>query len=148
MKFLLAGVLTALLVAGAVIGFRRGPESGALLIIYGLCLMTTAGLGFFGGELVYSGKTTSAAAENRQVKDYQAGRKLFAANCGGCHANGGNSINPDFPVKGSAKTQDFDSFLSWIRNPKPPMPAYPERALSDAQAAEMYRYVANFLNRS
>ena len=148
MKFLLAAVLTVLLIAGTLIGFRRGAESGALLTIYGLCLITAAGLGFFGGELVYGGKTASTATENRQIEDYQAGQKLFAANCGGCHANGGNTINPDFPVKGSAQTKDFNSFLSWIRNPKPPMPAYPDRALSDEQAREMYRYIANVLNRS
>jgi uncharacterized membrane protein len=148
MKFILATVLVILLAVGVFIGLRRGTESNAMIAVYALCLLTVAGLGFFGGELVYGEKIASIAVENSQLKDYRPGRKLYAANCGGCHANGGNTIKPELPVKHSPKTVDFDTFLAWIRNPRAPMPAYPSRALSDQQAGDIYQYIIQVLNRS
>jgi cytochrome c6 len=104
-------------------------------------------LGFFGGELVYGNKPAPAISENFQLEKYQSGRALYAANCGGCHANGGNTIKPELPVKHSPKTADFQTFLAWVRNPRAPMPAYPEEVLSDQQARDMYQYIVNVLNK-
>jgi uncharacterized membrane protein len=148
MKFMLAAVLVILLAVGVFIGLRRGSESNGMIAVYALCLLTVAGLGFFGGELVYGEKAAPAGVENGQLKDYQPGRELYTANCGGCHANGGNVIKPELPVKHSSKTEDFKTFLAWIRNPRAPMPAYPSHVLSDQQAGDMYQYIIQVLNRS
>jgi len=148
MKFILAAALVVLLAVGVFVGLRLGVESNGMIAVYALCLLTVAGLGFFGGELVYGEKTVPADAENSQLKDYRQGRELYAANCGGCHANGGNTIKPALPVKHSPKTVDFDTFLAWVRNPRAPMPAYPSRSLSDQQAGDIYQYIIQVLNRS
>jgi uncharacterized membrane protein len=147
MKYLLATVLVILLAAGVLIGLRKGVESNAMVAVYTLCFLTVAGLGFFGGELVYGQKTAPVAAKS-QLKDYQTGRKIYAANCGGCHPNGGNVMKPELPVKRSPKADDFKTFLAWIRNPKAPMPAYPSQVLSDQQAEDIYQYIINVVNKS
>jgi mono/diheme cytochrome c family protein len=147
MKFILAAMLVFFLIIGVSIGFRSGTESNSLIAIYALCLLTVAGLGFFGGELVYGNKPAAAISENLELEKYQSGRALYAANCGGCHANGGNTIKPELPVKHSPKTADFQTFLAWVRNPRAPMPAYPEEVLSDQQARDMYQYIVNVLNK-
>ena len=83
MKFILAAVLVILLAVGVFIGLRRGSESNGMIAVYALCLLTVAGLGFFGGELVYGEKAAPAGVENSQLKDYQPGREPYTANCGG-----------------------------------------------------------------
>lgn len=148
MKFILAAGLTILVAAGVLLGARRGPQTNSLVALSALCLLTTAGLGFFGGELVYGNKSAPAEEKGIQASDYKPGMDLYAANCGGCHANGGNVINPRLPVKRSPKTEDLATFVAWIRNPRAPMPAYPSGVLSDRQAEEIYQYVVKVLNRS
>lgn len=146
-KYILAAVLVILLAAAIFIVLRRGVESNAMVAVYTLCLLTVAGLGFFGGELVY-GEKIAPVAEKSQLKDYRKGREIYAANCGGCHANGGNVMNPKLPVKHSPKAEDFKTFLAWIRNPKAPMPAYPSQVLSDQQAEDIYQYIIHVVNKS
>lgn len=148
MKFLLATFLTIFLAIGVFIGFRRGSESIGVLVTYTLSLISVVGLGFFGGELVYGDKSQLTAQEGNQVEEFWPGRELYANNCNGCHANGGNVVNPALPIKGSAKTDDFNTFLAWIRNPNPPMPTYPDSVLSDQQARDLFQYIINELNRS
>jgi uncharacterized membrane protein len=145
-KYMLASVLIILMAVAVFIGLRRGVESNGMVAVYALCLLTVAGLGFFGGELVYGGKA-EPIAEKSQLEEFKIGREIYAANCGGCHADGGNVINPELPVKHSPKTENFNAFLAWIRNPKAPMPAYPSQVLSDQQADHMYQYITHVVNR-
>lgn len=140
MKFALAGVLLVLLLTGFFLGRRSKGEAKSMLAIYALCFMVVSGLGYFGGELVYGLKTTSV------VKEYQGGQKIYAANCGSCHPNGGNTINAKLPVKNSAKISGFDTFLDWVRNPNPPMPAFPPAAISDQEVRDIFNYITNVLN--
>jgi mono/diheme cytochrome c family protein len=148
MKFMLAGVLTILLPVGVFIGLRRQTVSNGMITVNTLCLLTVVGLGFFGGELVYGNKSAPVASENIQRETYQPGQELYAANCGGCHANGGNVINLERPVKSSPKLSDFPTFLYWVRNPKTPMPGYPNDVLSDQQTNDIYQYIIHVLNKS
>ena len=145
-KYILAAVLLMVLAVAVFIRLRRGVESNGMVAVYTLCLLSVAGLGFFGGELVYGGKTAPVAEKSR-LESYQVGREIYAANCGGCHANGGNVITPKLPVKHSPKTDDFNTFLAWIRNPKAPMPAYPSQVLSDQQADHIYQYIIHVINK-
>ncbi len=52
-KMILAAVLTGLLSYSVVLN-RQGTETKKLFFIYALCLACAVGLGFSGGELVYS----------------------------------------------------------------------------------------------
>lgn len=51
-KFVLAGVLTALL-AYSIYASRKGAGMGKMFLLYTLCLACAGGLGFSGGELIY-----------------------------------------------------------------------------------------------
>jgi len=83
-------------------------------------------------------------ASSEQLKQ---GESIFNASCMVCHANGGNVIEPRFPLRGSQKLSDFRTFLSFIRNPKMPdgsagsMPAFPESRLSDEETKQLYNYL-------
>lgn len=76
----------------------------------------------------------------------QNGADLYAANCGGCHADGGNVINPNLPVKGSAKMKSLADFTAFNRNPlkadgtKGIMPAFGKDKISDAEMKLIYDY--------
>lgn len=141
-KLILAGVLLFLLLAAYGLGRKTHGEHGAMIPIYALCLLTVLALGYFGGELVYGAKSSSAP------DDFKAGQAIYAENCAGCHPNGGNVTHPKRPVKGSPQISSQETFFAWIRKPKPPMPAFPPAAISDEQAKELYQYITNVLNKS
>ncbi len=133
-KVFLAGILLPLLLMIA-LAVKRRPASRAALLLYGLSFANVVAIGYFGGELVYGAKDAAPSPE------LQAGQALYATNCKACHPNGGNTLDPTLPVKGSPKIKDFDTFLAWIRDPAPPMPAFPETRLSGSQSKDLYDYV-------
>jgi len=139
-KLVLSLVLLALLGVGILAG--RGVErtSNALLIICALCVLDTVGLGYFGGDLVF-GASPSGAPSSAVPAEAGAGERAFRTLCSSCHPGGGNTLDPDEPVRGSHTLVDFKTFLSWIRNPDSPMPAFPESRISDQQSRELYEYV-------
>jgi mono/diheme cytochrome c family protein len=51
-------------------------------------LYTVVVIGFFGGQLVYSGWSPKAPAA------YKAGEKIFKSRCSGCHPHGGEYHRP------------------------------------------------------
>jgi hypothetical protein len=77
------------------------------------------------------------------------GANIFNANCRSCHVNGGNIINPGFPMRGSLKLADFKTFLAFIRDPrmpdgsKGPMPPFSKSQISNRQAKELYQYITS-----
>jgi mono/diheme cytochrome c family protein len=86
--------------------------------------------------------TESATSE--QVEN---GEKIFNNSCRVCHVNGGNVIDPRFPLRGSQKLTDLKTFLSYIRNPKMPdgslgaMPSFPESQISNKDTENLYQYL-------
>jgi mono/diheme cytochrome c family protein len=87
--------------------------------------------------------------------EYQAGERIYAANCAFCHANGGNTVTPGLPVVGSPQLKDFNTFLAFNRNPQIPtnptgpkrmMPAVSEGKITDRQMNELYRYIVHVLH--
>ncbi|OGP53946.1 MAG: hypothetical protein A2Y65_02180 [Deltaproteobacteria bacterium RBG_13_52_11] len=70
-----------------------------------------------------------------------SGTVLFNEHCAACHPNGGNTVNPNKPLKGSPAMQKFDVFLTWIRKPVQPMPSFPSSKISDQQAKGLYDYL-------
>lgn len=68
------------------------------------------------------------------------GEKLFQANCAGCHAAGGNLIDPTKPLKGSKKLVSKELFKSAILNPTGSMAPFPQIAENDADLTVLYNY--------
>ena len=81
--------------------------------------------------------------------DYTQGAEIFNLNCNRCHPNGGNIIVPNLPLSGSSRLSDFETFLTFIRNPKMPdgsegvMPAFSQRHISDEEAKTLYQYITS-----
>ncbi|HME44884.1 MAG TPA: c-type cytochrome [Syntrophorhabdales bacterium] len=140
-KLVLAGILLILAIISLVAGRGNERTSSGVAGMYTLCLVIVLGLGFFGGQLVYSGKVPVGPAELR------TGEKLFRADCSGCHPYGGNIVDPKAELRGSDELKDLQTFIRWIRDPrldngaKGPMPPFPSARVSDPQAKELLGYI-------
>ncbi len=140
-KLVLAGILLILAIISLVAGRGNEGTSSRVVGIYTLCLVVVLGIGFFGGQLVYSGKVPVGPAEFRN------GEKLFRADCSGCHPYGGNIVDPKAELRGSDELKDLQTFIRWIRDPrldngaKGPMPPFPSARVSDPQAKELLGYI-------
>ena len=140
-KLILAAVLLVLAVISLALGRGNDRTSSRVAGIYTLCLVVVLGIGFFGGQLVYSGRVPVAPAEFRN------GEKLFRADCSGCHPYGGNIVNPQAELRGSDELKDEQTFIRWIRDPRLDngvrgiMPPFFPSRISDAQAKELLGYI-------
>jgi mono/diheme cytochrome c family protein len=109
------------------------------LTMWFLSIFAIAGWVVFGDTMIFPGSTAFSA----QAPD---GTNLYAVNCGACHAQGGNIINPALPVTGSAKLKSLAVFTAFNRNPlkadgsKGMMPAFPKDKISDQGMKLIYDY--------
>ena len=91
----------------------------------------------------------SEQSKGMKNQNTSAGAEIFNAHCRVCHVAGGNIISPSKPLKGSTKLANFETFLSFIRNPKLPdgsrgaMPSFSKSQISDKQAEELYQFVTS-----
>jgi mono/diheme cytochrome c family protein/uncharacterized membrane protein len=140
-KLILGGILLILAFVAIVAGRGGEKTSPGVALLYTLCLVTVLGLGFFGGQLVYSGKVPVGPPE------FKNGENLFRANCSGCHPYGGNIVDPEAELRGSDQLKDLKTFIRWMRDPrldngaKGPMPPFLPVRVSDAQAKELLGYI-------
>jgi uncharacterized membrane protein len=145
MKLIVAPLLLMLLVTAVILGYKKGAGSLSVLATYCLCFVAVIILGYFGGQMVYG---TRGSAPPPEVN---AGAKVFSANCQGCHPHGGNILKPNLPLRNAPQLAEFNSFVGFIRDPKPPdgsrgaMPAFPPEKISDRQARELYKYVVEVI---
>jgi uncharacterized membrane protein len=143
LKLILASLLFLLLMVGVLLGYRDQTRIKRLLPIYVLCFMNVTALGYFGGQLVYGGRTPGASVE------FRTGQRLFDSNCSGCHAHGGNAILPNYPLRNAPVLEKLDDFRKFIRDPrvpsgaKGPMPAFPPAKISDSQVSDLYDYIVH-----
>jgi len=150
-KLTLAPILGILLLITIICAYKIGPTAKSVFVLYILCLLVTAGLGFFGGRLVFESR--SAAAEPGQAT-YAAGQTLFSENCASCHPNGGNVVKANLPLIGAPPLKELNTFVSFIRDPKMPdgssgvMPKFSPSQISDAQAGQLYDYITHVLEKS
>ena len=148
MKLALASALLVFLVTGIVLGYRGKTALKVLVLIYGLCFATVVVLGYFGGQLVYSGHAPAGPSI------YRTGEKVFDNNCTGCHAHGGNVIAPNLPLAHASQLGNFGEFEQFIRNPKMPngtvgdMPAFTASKISDEEAKALYDYIVHVIEKS
>jgi uncharacterized membrane protein len=147
-KLTLAAILTVLLFIGILLGSRYGAESKSALTVYTVCFCIVVAIGFFGGQLVYTGWGPEPTKE-----EFKAGAKIFRANCSGCHPSGGNIVVPSLPLKSAPELANFNSFEGFIRNPKMPdgsrgdMPPFPVKRVSEQKAKELYEYIIHVLEK-
>jgi mono/diheme cytochrome c family protein len=92
-----------------------------------------------------------------QGQPFQAqgpGEEIYAEDCRSCHAQGGNTIYPNLPLRGAPQMADFSTFLAYIRNPtmpdgsQGPMPAFSPERIPDDQAKDLYQYIVTGLGSS
>jgi uncharacterized membrane protein len=140
MKMVLAVILLLLSGTAVIMGFRGRESSRIILAFYSICLLAVIGLGWFGGRLVYGEKVMEIS------KNYQVGEKIFMANCNICHANGGNKITPEQPLRNSDDLENFKTFLALIRNPEKLMPPFTASQISDKEVSALYDYIVNEIN--
>jgi mono/diheme cytochrome c family protein len=106
-----------------ILGFFGERFQKIILVLYVMCLITTIGLGYFGGEIVY-GKT---AAKRTELGDVAAkGAEIFKNNCAACHLadSTATKIGPGlmgvfqknkFPISGNAAAEA--NFRSLLKKP-------------------------------
>jgi mono/diheme cytochrome c family protein len=98
-------------------------------------------------DKLYAGVNNTEKGDERATSEQLGnGEKIFNVSCRVCHVNGGNVINPRFPLRGSHKLSDFKTFLSFIRDPRMPdssqgsMPSFSEAQISHKDAENLYQY--------
>lgn len=149
-KMFLAGALLAVLVGGVFMQHRSTSRSPYLGVLYGLALLLAAGIGYFGGELVYGNSRRPAGLS---VASQSRGKELFRAHCGGCHPDGENTMKPTLPLRSAPQLADEHVFLGYLRDPKARdgsptlMPPFAQDRLSDEEAMQIRRYVIEGLRR-
>jgi uncharacterized membrane protein len=141
MKLILAAVLFVLVLIGLFLGSKGREGTRGLLVVYTLSFFTVVGLGYFGGQLVYTNVAQPAP------QSYRAGERIFQQLCSRCHPHGGNVIKPQTPIINSTKLKDLATFKGQIRHPLPPMPAFSPAQVSDRQADELYQYIVHVLEK-
>jgi cytochrome c5 len=140
-KITVAPLLTVLLFIAILLGRRYGATSLKVIPIYFISFCCVVVLGYFGGQLVYGGKTSSSPAE------FKAGEKVFSANCSVCHPQGANVLVPSKPIRNSHELQDLSTFIQYVRHPIAPMPPFTASKLPDREIKDLYEYIVNVLNR-
>ena len=138
-KLIATPILTVLLGLAVFLGRRYGSTSMKVLPVYFLCFCAVVVLGYFGGQLTYSGRTI------RGPEKYMAGQKIFSTYCTTCHPGGGNTLAPNRPLLHSPLLRNQEFFTMWIRHPASPMPAFPPDRISDAQAKALYDYIQHVI---
>jgi uncharacterized membrane protein len=146
-KVFLASFLLVLAAVGVAVGRRTGPHARSALAFYTVGFFCVVLLGYFGGQLVYGGRTVPGP------KEFKAGEAVFDNNCSGCHPHGGNIVVTNLPLRSAPQLEQFQTFVKFIRNPTlpngspGPMPAFPPKELSDAQSRQLYDYIVNTLEK-
>ena len=119
---------------------KKFALSLAIALFFGIMIIASVqGQGMMGSGEKNSGETSQEIS----------GTRIYNDNCRVCHQNGGNVVNPAMPLRGSMKLASFDTFLSFIRDPrmpdgsKGPMPAFSKTQISDKQAKDIYQYITS-----
>lgn len=142
-KIILAAVFLLLLCLAQIFSRKEPATSGKVVVTYALCFAATIGLGYFGGQIVYAGKTPPASSK------FQSGLGLYRANCSGCHPYGGNIVDQNATIRGSSDLRDVETFLRWIRDPRRDngtrgvMPAFLSSRISDVEARDLWLYIVD-----
>jgi mono/diheme cytochrome c family protein len=156
-KMGLASGILVVLAAGIILGGEVKIRNAVMTVVYALAFLCAVGLGFFGAEVVGGPTPPAAAAGGGEVTLTPAalsGQEVFATNCQSCHANGGNVVLAQYPLKSSKHLASQADFVSFIRAPKlpdgstGPMQPFDKDAISDAEAAGLFEYITSMVKTS
>lgn len=148
-KLFLAGALLGLL-CFRLLQRRLDSMPRFQVLFYGLPLLLAAGLGYFGGELVYADSRQAAAMV---MASDLSGEQLFQMNCGRCHPHGENTLKPTLPLRGAPQLANEQVFVEYLRNPQARdgsttyMPAFAKDRLTDREAMQIRKYVIEVLRQ-
>jgi uncharacterized membrane protein len=150
-KMILAGVLIIVLGTGIMLGSEIKLYSWIMTVLYAIAFIAVLGLGYFGSGLIYGrGLEKQTTGITKEVK---AGSTVFSSNCMACHAGGGNSVDPDYPLKTSQKLVNKTVFIEFIRNPilqdgsKGIMPSFSEQEIDKKEAESLYSYIEEMVSQ-
>lgn len=144
MKIILSVILIAFLLLAVVLGFFGERFQKILFVLYALCLLTSIGLGYFGGEVVYG----TRAPEGVKLGDQAAkGVAVFEQNCSACHLTDSTAakIGPGlkglfkrdkFPVSGKPASEE--NFRNQLMKPLGKMPPFAHLPDEDVDALIEY----------
>ncbi len=120
MKIGLAAALVIFLISVAITGKRSEDATASRLMVHLLCLLLVAGLGYFGGELVYGKKTTSPQAASKDAgnsESVMAGAKIFETSCSFCHFTDNTDTKVGPGLKGLFQKEKMP-VSGWIVSPE------------------------------
>lgn len=144
MKILLAATLGVILLICLLLERRVNVMRRTLVFFLTLGVLTSAGLGYFGGELVFSRHKLPEAESSKPERE---GAEAFARMCASCHPRGENPFKPELAPRNAPQLVDFETFLSYIRNPSARdgsntvMPSFSEDRLPEAEVRAIHRYL-------
>lgn len=134
------GLLVLLLAFGYMLGIRgwgRGMMHGNMM-----------DGGMMHGHMMGREETPEVPHETAAA----AGESLFRSRCVACHPGGGNPMMPQLPLRGSPQLADFNTFVTFLRDPRlpdgsrGPMPPFSAATITPQQAESLYRYILDVLN--
>lgn len=147
MKIILAVILIAFLLLAVVIGFFGERFQKILFVLYAMCLLTTVGLGYFGGEIVYG----TRAPEGVELGDLAAkGTIVFQKKCSACHLTDSTATKIGPGLKGlfnrdtlpiSRKPASEENFRNQLMKPLNKMPSFAD--LPDEDVDALIEYLKN-----
>lgn len=149
-KMGLAGGVLILLGAGIILGSEVKLKTIWMTVIYALSFVAVMGLGWLGAGIIYGrsiGTPTAATSSAQPGQGSVDGKAVFASNCQSCHGNGGNAIDPAYPLKGSKKLASLGDFSAFVRKPlmrdgsEGSMPPFGEDRLEEPELKALYDYV-------
>lgn len=130
MKLILAGILILLLLLALIFGFLGETLSKIRIALYGLCLVSVIGLGYFGGELVYGNKLPAVGVAEGPAAE---GAMVFKQNCAACHLTDSKATKIGPGLKGLFKSDKFpasgrpvseENFRKQLQKPFDKMPPF------------------------
>jgi len=149
MKLGLAIVLIGLLVASIITGLRNVILTKQRLLIHLFALLVVAGIGYFGGELVYGKKAGPVAEGNVDVvsESIVAGGNLFEQNCSFCHLTDSTDTRVGPGLKGLFKTEKMpvsgwpmsvEHLKRQLQTPYEQMPPFPQLSSEEIESLTDY----------
>lgn len=145
-KVVLASLLFIVLAVSLVTVFRADKFSGRSLVIFGVCLLLTFGLGYFGGELVHGAAKATAAGD--QISALAAsGEAVFNKSCSMCHYPDKTEPKVGPGLKGLFQKDQMsvsgwevtdDNIRKQLTAPFDNMPAFPDQTEQEVQAIIAY----------
>jgi mono/diheme cytochrome c family protein len=85
--------------------------------------------------------SATGAAGGAAVADVAHGKQIFSQNCATCHGATGTEGGVGPSLKDEKSRKDTAAAITWIKDPKPPMPKLYPSPLSEKDVADVAAYV-------